>query len=170
MEQHLDLFSNFFSIDLLDEIQTFIYKTSKTTQPYLGRTNMCWNDGIVGHSAPVIIIDLPNDDKLNVKIKHEITHKLNKEPSHIMFYIWTRLSYIPWHNDAHANGALTVYLNEYWDDNWGGYFMYQNNQGQIAALKPETNLGVLQTGELKHCVSTININAENRITLQTFFK
>lgn len=170
MEQHLELFNDFFSIDLLDEIQTFIYKTTKTTQPYLGRTNMCWNDGIVGHSAPVIIIDLPPDDELCNRIKQVIRGKVNKEPSHIMFYIWTVLSYIPWHNDNHANGALTVYLNEYWDDNWGGYFMYKNNQDQITALKPETNLGVLQMGELKHCVSTININAEYRLTLQTFFK
>ena len=87
-----------------------------------------------------------------------------------MFYIWTKLSYIPWHNDHHVNGALTVYLNNYWDINWGGYFMYKNQNNEINAIKPETNLGVLQLEGVEHSVSTVNVNAENRITLQTFFK
>jgi hypothetical protein len=169
MNENIIQYNDFFSFHLLDEMQTYIYDTSKSESPYMGRTNMCWQDFIVGHSAPVIIIDLPNTHELNVKIKSEIKNKLGKEPANIMFYIWTKLSYIPWHNDSHVKGALTVYLNEYWDDNWGGYFMYKNENEEISAIKPKTNLGIVQMGELKHSVSTININAENRITLQTFF-
>ena len=170
MGSQITLFTDFFDLELLDEIQTFILTKSKSPTPYLGRTNICWDDFIVGHSTPIIIIDMHDTEELSIKIKNSIKNKIGKEPSNIMFYIWTKLSYIPWHNDHHVNGALTVYLNNYWDINWGGYFMYKNQNNEINAIKPETNLGVLQLEGVEHSVSTVNVNAENRITLQTFFK
>ena len=118
MGSQITLFTDFFDLELLDEIQTFILTKSKSPTPYLGRTNICWDDFIVGHSTPIIIIDMHDTEELSIKIKNSIKNKIGREPSNIMFYIWTKLSYIPWHNDHHVNGALTVYLNNYWDINY----------------------------------------------------
>ena len=62
---------------------------------------------------------------------------------------------------------LTIYLNEKWEDNWGGYLMYEDGN-EIKAIKPEKNLGVLQKTPLMHCVTTTNIGAEYRMSLQFF--
>jgi Rps23 Pro-64 3,4-dihydroxylase Tpa1-like proline 4-hydroxylase len=85
-----------------------------------------------------------------------------------MIYFWTKLSYIPWHDDTQADSALTIYLNDYWDQDWGGYFMFKLNN-EIKAIKPDRNLGVIQTGNVSHSVSTVNLDADLRITLQAFF-
>ena len=47
--------------------------------------------------------------------------------------------------------------------------MYEENN-EIKAIKPEYNLGVLQEGGVNHCVSTINVNADVRVSIQAFLK
>ena len=49
-----------------------------------------------------------------------------------------------------------------------GYFMYKMGN-EIKAIKPERNLGIVQTGNVFHSVSTVNLDSDKRITLQAFF-
>jgi hypothetical protein len=162
------VYDEFLSNELFDEAQIFAEKTIKSPEPYMGRTNLCWQDEIVNQSTPVIIRDILNDSPLYAKLKSEIEAKTGLEVDRLMMYFWTKLSYIPWHNDSHVESALTIYLNDYWNENWGGYFMYNLNN-QIIAIKPERNLGVIQTGNVYHSVSTLNLDASLRITIQSFF-
>jgi hypothetical protein len=168
MNKNIIVYDEFLSNDLFDEVQTFAETTVKSPNPYLGRTNFCWQDEIRNQSTPVLIIDIDEDGPLYNKLKAEIDTKTGLNVERLMLYIWTKLSYIPWHNDSHAESALTIYLNDYWDPDWGGYFMYKLNN-EISAIKPERNLGVIQTGGVPHSVSTLNLDANLRITLQSFF-
>jgi len=45
--------------------------------------------------------------------------------------------------------------------------MYKDDEN-ISAIKPAKNLGVLQKTPINHCVSTINIGADYRVSLQFF--
>jgi hypothetical protein len=168
MNKNIIVYDEFLSNDLFDEVQTFAEKTIKSPNPYLGRTNFCWPDEIRNQTTPVLIIDIDENSPLHNKLKAEIDVKTGLNVEQLMLYIWTKLSYIPWHDDSHVESALTIYLNDYWDPDWGGYFMYKLNN-EIKAIKPERNLGVIQTGGVHHSVSTVNLDANLRITLQSFF-
>ena len=168
MDQNIITYNEFLSNDLFDEIQTFAENTIKSPVPYLGRTNLCWPDEIRNQTTPVLIIDIDENSPLHNKLKAEIDAKTGLNVKQLMLYIWTKLSYIPWHYDPHANSALTIYLNDYWSEDWGGYFMYKLNN-EIKAIKPDRNLGVIQTGHVPHSVSTVNLDADLRITVQAFF-
>jgi Rps23 Pro-64 3,4-dihydroxylase Tpa1-like proline 4-hydroxylase len=168
MDKNIIVYNEFLSNDLFDEVQIFAENTIKSSEPYLGRTNLCWQDEIRNQSTPVIIRDIIKDTPIYNKLKSEIDTKTGFKVERLMLYFWTKLSYIPWHNDSHANSALTIYLNDYWDQDWGGYFMFKLNN-EIKAIKPERNLGVIQTGHVSHSVSTVNLDADLRITVQSFF-
>jgi Rps23 Pro-64 3,4-dihydroxylase Tpa1-like proline 4-hydroxylase len=168
MDKNIIVYNEFLSNDLFDEVQMFAENTIKSPEPYPGRTNLCWQDEIRNQSTPVIIRDIIEDTPIYNKLKSEIDSKTGLKVERLMLYFWTKLSYIPWHNDAHANSALTIYLNDYWDQDWGGYFMFKLNN-EIKAIKPDRNLGVIQTGNVSHSVSTVNLDADLRITVQSFF-
>ena len=114
------------------------------------------------------LIQLPVLD-FEQKLKQEIEEKTGWEVLNIMIYYWTKLSYIPWHEDPGLNAGFSLYLNETWDKDWGGYFMYELEEGQIKALIPTRNTAVIQEGNVPHSVSTINMDSEIRISLQVFF-
>jgi hypothetical protein len=168
MDKNIIVYNEFLSNDLFDEVQIFAENTVKSPEPYPGRTNLCWQDEIRNQSTPVIIRDIIEGTPIYNKLKSEIDSKTGLKVKRLMLYFWTKLSYIPWHNDAHAESALTIYLNDYWDQDWGGYFMFKLNN-EIKAIKPDRNLGVIQTGNVSHSVSTVNLDADLRITVQSFF-
>ena len=45
--------------------------------------------------------------------------------------------------------------------------MHEEND-EIKAIKPEYNLAVLQENGVSHCVSTLNVDADIRISMQVF--
>jgi hypothetical protein len=168
MNKEIIVYNEFLSNDLFDDVQIFAEEIIKSPVPYLGRTNLCWPDEIVKQSSSVIIIDILKEFPICDKLKSEIESKTKLGVNRLMLYFWNKLSYIPWHTDAHAKSGLTIYLNDYWHEDWGGYFMYKLND-EIKAIKPESNLGISQVGNVPHAVSTINLDANLRITIQCFF-
>lgn len=164
-------YENFFSNEICSELDILISRiTSKenNTTPMYSTSIYSWKDELISHSTPILRYPITIEyNKLLSKIKREIFVKTNYQIDNVLIHFWPKLSYITWHEDLVYKGALTVYLNKIWDSNWGGYFMYQEND-EIKAIKPEYNLGVLQENGVSHCVSTVNINADIRISIQVF--
>lgn len=156
-----------------------IYKELINTAKYLLRngamsfsTNAYWDHGIVKDSFPVLIHHVYKDSDLFKKV-HDIVEKrtnLFVSDHEIMLYFWTRFAYIPWHADKSYGGALTVYLNEEWHEDFGGYFLYEDNKKDIRAILPRRNFGLLQQGGLRHCTTPVNYDGGMRITLQVFLE
>jgi hypothetical protein len=135
-------------------------------------TNYYWDHGIRKDSFPVLIHNIYKDTNLYKKLRENIEEKTGKNivDDNIMIYFWTRYSYIPWHNDnVHYDGAITVYLNREWDRDFGGYFLYEEND-EIKAILPKRNLAVMQYDSLMHCTTPVNFSGEMRITIQSFLK
>jgi Rps23 Pro-64 3,4-dihydroxylase Tpa1-like proline 4-hydroxylase len=164
-------YDNFFSDDVCHELDNLINKiVSKENKrsPVYSTSLHTWDDSLVSHSTPILRYFLTEEyDKLITKIKKEILIKTKYQIDYVLIHFWPKLSYITWHNDGDYKGALTIYLNKKWDSNWGGYLMYKEND-EIKAIAPNYNLGVLQENGVSHCVSTINVNADIRISLQAF--
>jgi len=77
----------------------------------------------------------------------------------IQHFIWHPLSNISLHNDnAYLFGA-TVYLNENWDINWGGLFVYKETDS-YKVIEPEYNTCVINDEQADHLVTTISPNIQ----------
>jgi len=164
----LKRFENFFPEDL--------YQESIDTAKHLLRqggntfcTNAWWNPDIVKDSFPVLIHGIYNDSELFAKLRTSIekTTRLFVNDHDIMFYYWTRFAYIPWHEDQDYAGVLTVYLNEQWEPDFGGYFLYEDKD-EVKAILPKPNCGLLQSGGIRHSTTPVNYNGGMRISLQVF--
>jgi len=160
-------FDNFFDEDLFKEIIYFIKTIMNSKQSKL-TTNRGWEEGLKAHSSPIIRYQFENNDAaLFDKIKEVVLKKTQYSITDMVVHIFPKLAYIPWHLDDHCEHALTIYLNEDWKENWGGIFLYKKDN-EITGIIPQKNLGILLEAGTKHCVTTTNINAEDRITLQFF--
>ena len=136
-------------------------------------TNQWWNTHIVKDSAPVFVHNVNRESELNANLRKTIEQKCqSKVPGNygignVMIYYWTRYSYIPWHTDKDYFGAITVYLNEEWQEDFGGYFLYRDKK-DIKAIIPKRNSAVLQYGGVNHCTTAVNFDGNMRITIQAF--
>ena len=128
-----------------------------------------WDKRIVDQSSIVLVHDIIDQRIVDI-LNRSVKVKFNNLPVSYMYYYWTNGSYIPWHEDGHATHAGTLYLNEKWDRNWGGYYMYESNDGNIKALKPESNLFVLQHNSTPHCTTATTQGSDIRVSVQMFFK
>ena len=124
-------------------------------------------DGNSVNSNSIMRYGLENDFELKKQIQIEIESKIPYFVKNMHINLIPNLSFIDWHRDSHCIAALTVYLNEKWNDNWGGYLIYEEND-ELKAIKPEKNLAIIQKTPLNHSVSMVNIGADYRISLQMF--
>ena len=133
------------------------------------KSNACWPAAIVKDSAPVLIWQMDQTTDLYQRIRATLIKQLALEPTTniaVMFYYWTRHSYIPWHNDPKMDMAVTVYLNPHWHRDFGGLFLWEDAEG-IHAQVPEANLAIAQK-DVHHSTSPVNWDGGIRSTLQIF--
>ena len=90
----------------------------------------------------------------------------------VSFYVWGRLSGINWHSDEKYDGGITIYLNEYWDYDWGGIFLWKDEKyNEINGLIPTKNTLVFNDMKEIHYVTPINpLCQEPRMTIQIFIE
>ncbi len=157
-------YNDFLDNDIIDTAITEADKIGRAGQ-YDLRTSKAWHPRIVKNSAPVLIARVKDQAVLDNIEKH-VKDKIGDYSINPMYYYWTQLSYIPWHNDGDHKGALTIYLLDQ-DVDAGGYFMYDDGKG-IKAIRPMRNRAVLQQGGIYHCVSTVNVGYPTRITMQVW--
>jgi hypothetical protein len=166
---NLTVYNNFFTDDLHEElINTARYLLTQGGNNFC--TNAWWNPKLIKDSFPVLIHGVHKDSELFKKTRDQIEEKTNLivNENDILIYYWTRFSYIPWHKDHSYAGALTVYLNEEWHEDWGGYFLYENEENDIRAILPRKNLGLLQQGGIRHSTTSVNFDGGMRISIQVF--
>jgi hypothetical protein len=134
------------------------------------RTNYeYWGRNIIKDSKVVYIYDLLENDPLYIKIRETVQIKLKIDKIKcIMFYYWSQNSHIPWHKDITHIGGITIYLNETWDKDSGGLFLFDNND-MIQGIYPERNLCIQQQGNINHSVCPTTFHSEIRSTIQVFY-
>lgn len=159
-------YKNFLPQDLFTEVAQYA-KTAYFSNSHIFKSNACWSPHIVLDSFPVLIHNLNKDSEIYNKIHSTVCSKVDIKIKEILFYYWTRYSYIPWHNDEHKPKAVTLYINETWDPNWGGYFMYDDGNG-VKAIYPEPNSAVCNDSHTLHCTTPVTYTGSVRATIQIF--
>lgn len=164
----MKIFENSFPIDLLNRIQKESIQLREET---IWRSNLTWDKNIVKSSSLVLIRHLNETDTAQLKKRMLELGVIDSEPDltfRAMTYLWSNLSYIPWHLDKNWIGAATLYLNSNWDPDWGGYLMWEDQDG-IHASPPEFNRMAVNNSNVKHSTSLTTKDADLRETIQMFW-
>jgi Rps23 Pro-64 3,4-dihydroxylase Tpa1-like proline 4-hydroxylase len=136
------------------------------------RSNLHWEPNIVKASTLVLVRDY--NEILKKMILSQLLKKsiIDNCDYVVMNYAWSKLSYIPWHNDGHRKTAITIYLNEIWDENWGGIFLYKDKKtNHIKGYIPKFNTAIKNDSHVIHSTTMVSLDAEvPRITIQIFPK
>ena len=129
-----------------------------------------WDQNIVQGSARVDIFTLATPFREQVINCYADYVDLKKYSFiYVSYYKWLPGSFIPFHNDNHYSLASTIYLNESWNIDYGGLFLYEKNK-DIKAYVPKYNSAVINDNNVPHGTSIISPTAPKRETLQVFFK
>lgn len=134
------------------------------------RTNYTsWQKELIRSSAAILVFDLTEDLRQEVAAQAKVAHpELNKYAS--IYAVYHRMmpgSYITWHQDHSWKFGMTIHLNEYWDENYGGYFAWKEG-AEVKCLKPEFNHANYIVTPLDHCVFQTTPDAPVRNTIQLF--
>jgi len=151
---------NALSLTLLEVIQDYV-KHGQIRHSY-----MDWGAEVIKASNPVLIKDL-NDNLSNRIISELKVHLPEHNEIKCMWYGWIRGSYIPWHSDNNVKFGATLYLNNHWDEDWGGYFAYKE-ASEVKCIKPDFNKLTIIKPPVDHTVFNTTNNAPIRETIQIF--
>lgn len=96
----------------------------------------------------------------------------NYELYSAMYYEGHGQSGLNWHTDRAYSASASFYLNDDWDDNYGGYFSFRMEGGDKLAtiLRPDLGIAVFQKGKINHAVTQTRHDAPMRKSLQVFIK
>ena len=162
--------NNFLDETFIDDFIKNIIKESQEYKP-IWKSNINWGDNIVKNSSLVLAYEINKENLNYIKSKFiELNDKFKDKEIVGHFYIWTKGSYIPMHNDSNYEYGCTIYLNKYWNIDWGGLYIWKEND-KLNIEKPEFNKLIINKGNTKHGTTLLNYNVpEERLTIQIFFK
>lgn len=171
IKTYINVFDEYLIKNIFDYLKTLLNKEAWSS-------SNGWDQNLVLNSSNILTHQI-HDKILYSKIKNSIENKiqLKFEEVNLEFncsiYLWGGGSYITWHPDSTYPYNGTIYLNEEWDSNDGGLFLYKENEThQILGIEPQYNLMVVNSGNESnphnmHCVSCILPNViKKRVTIQ----
>jgi len=147
---------------LIQEIKSTVQKIPE------GRTNItAWDPSIVKDSPAVLITTLPKNLQTRI-IHHVVGSTADLDLTTALYYRYTPGSHIPWHSDNNYDWAMSIYLNEHWDEDWSGYFAYSYQPGVVYAIPPQFNQAVRIYPPVRHAVFPTTSSAPFRESVQVF--
>jgi len=161
----LEVRKNVLDAELLNELHLFTRQGMAPT-----RINFFnWSQSVVQSSNAIFFFEL--EDELKQKIISTLLEKgiIKKQPKRYAANValYSRQSFIPWHDDGSHLTSITIYLNQEWSKDWGGYFAYEEGE-EVKAIVPTYNTCVAFEPPLMHSVTLTNLNAPFRESLQIF--
>ena len=135
-----------------------------------------WNENLVVSNSPVLMKALDNDNKIAQmvisKIKNIFDVQKEDDKFSVNIFYWTPGSGINWHDDISSDGnqrtAVTIYMNEEWDTDYGGFMVYEDETGFVHAVPPSPNSAVYVENNPRHSVSKTTEDAPVRMSIQVF--
>lgn len=130
-----------------------------------------WEPNVVGMSGPILIYDI--EDELRKELIHHVCklepELCNEEESGWITFLALggRFSYIPWHDDGCYRWTVTIYINDNWHEDYGGFFIYKTQDG-IRAELPRFNRASIFKPPIRHTTTMPNMIAPLRESIQIF--
>jgi Rps23 Pro-64 3,4-dihydroxylase Tpa1-like proline 4-hydroxylase len=161
---------NFLEKVIIEKINLYIDENLKKNVWY---SNLSWDEDVRKTSAQVSCLSLLNNQELTYyfkKIYTEIFPDLkNKTLVTLSIYFWHKFSFIPFHKDSNSFLSSTIYLNNFWEKDFGGLFLYEE-EDEIKTILPKYNRCIINNNKISHATSMTTLDAPHRKTIQIFFK
>jgi hypothetical protein len=171
MEKKVLIYENFLNNNLLEEC--LIYSNSIENnfedENVFEQNVSLWDKDVVEDSNKVYINKLNNESNLYSTFFSLFKKNFDIDIKCVNFYYWMQGSHIPWHDDVGHSGGITIYLNEHWNINHGGLFLFNPDDETINAIVPKKNRAIIQLGGIPHSVSATTKTSIIRKTIQIFF-
>ena len=157
LESNIVVEDNFFDEQLFRDIK--IDLDSKKSQ-CVWVCGAIWSPELTGS---IYVCDASED------IKQRIASHLNLSTDSIntMYYCADNSSGIDWCNDRGSKKAISVYLADNWQSEWGGNFRYLEDD-VAHEIVPASNRAVISQGHVMHKVTKIQPGSPLRESLQIF--
>ena len=134
-----------------------------------------WGKGLeAGSYAPVLVLKL--DEYADYFInRYKTVDPVFAEFNNVVcfMHVWLPGSQINWHHDSddsYNRLSSTIYINEAWNWNWGGFFIYDDQHLGQGWVYPHPNLMVWFRPPVWHSTSMVTLAAEfPRLSIQLFF-
>ena len=130
-------------------------------------------DLLCGTSGKVLIAQLDSDIRKLVldDVSEQLPHHNDNDLS-ITFHVGLAESGIAMHDDSGHKFGATIYLNKVWHPDFGGLFLWmedENNPARLKAYVPEYRSMVLNDEYQNHMVTRVAPKlSEIRLTIQIF--
>lgn len=133
-----------------------------------------WGQGLdAGCYAPVLVLPLMEyADYFTDRYRQLDAIFQDFELLTVYLHIWPCGSQINWHTDGEPRQRIgsTIYINESWNWNWGGLFLYNDADLGQGWVFPEHNKMIWFLSPVWHATSMVSLNAEYpRLSIQIFF-
>jgi len=133
-----------------------------------------WADHLTrGFDGAVYLADFrdhmaQDDKKICWKIQNSgyFDRRINWQKTRLVMQVWDTGSGCNWHADNHVDFACTIYLNDRWQEEWGGLLKYRPKDEDKYVI-PDTGTMVINTDQTYHMV-TEQKAPFYRYTLQCF--
>ena len=137
-----------------------------------GISNLFWDDALkVGLVGNVSMKHLP--DELSLEVHEVVSKYFSKIGNDFMYqyYIWNKMAGISNHDDGRYAEGATLYLNEIWDPNWGGLFVWKDKnekkEYKLNAICPKQNMLIINDEQEMHLVTPVAPTIPHiRVTIQ----
>ena len=131
-----------------------------------------WDETLIKNIVPpkrVGVSKYPPFEKLKILTKNNKFYQLKLNEINSNIHYMEKGAGINWHNDASWKYGATYYLNNRWNQNWGGEFMFtsKNGHGYIPIVG---NSLVIIRSPLEHKVNPVLSPIIPRISIQMFMK
>ena len=163
--------TNFLSYDMYKGIHNSIIKNRKNLS--FRNTKGIWGDFLAENIEYPDRVEVENYKPfkhLITLVKHNPYFQIplsNKDIS-IIHYM-KKSSGVQWHNDGGWKYGATYYLNNKWNKNWGGEFMFTSPEGHGFIPVVGNSLVIVKT-PIEHKVNQICSPIMPRISVQIFMK
>jgi len=150
--------------DCLKELSENFNKRSWSSSLFMWSKEI--HDGIKGSCMSSLV-----SEELSKKIESDIKPHLTKTYTglYIQFHVFQYYSGVSVHDDGDRKFGATIYLNKQWDANWGGIFLWKENEKDeiMKGVLPKRNMMVLNDEKQLHMVTSISPDCkEPRCSIQ----
>ena len=163
--------TNFLDYNLYKGIHDAIIRERKKIN--LHTSKGVWSNDLINNIEPPMRVGVSNYkpfEMLKTLVKHNAYFQLSdaKDMSTTIHYM-KKGAGINWHDDGKWKYGATYYINHKWHRQWGGEFMFTDNNGH-GWIPPVGNSLVIVKAPIPHKVNPVLSKIIPRITVQLFMK
>ena len=168
---------NFLDADVLNNLRQK-YEDAKGSGVFeVNKLGSRWGSGLEhGSYAPVLILNLDEYREYFLE-KYLTVAPIFADYRHLtcFMHVWLPGSKINFHHDAlpaeqGSRLSSTIYLNENWNADWGGLFLYDDPDLGKGWIYPQGNSMVWFMPPILHAISMVSADAAfPRLSVQMFF-